>query len=310
MSGSPSSSSRLPEVDYTLPKMSKKRWVVLLLCSFIFGCFVAFPFFQSVENKLKALLATIPGCSISFSKLDYEIFLPKLIMKDVTVPSRCLKLDSAEPVQISEIRLNFRLISFAPFGPHFKLETEIFKNPISAYLTFSLFNHAINIKENIIDLAKVSPLIPNVDLKGKVTINSFVEFNSKNISKLKLVASSKDLIIPGQRIMGFTIFPLAIKNFLVKGQMDDKGKFNLEDFILGDTESPIRSNFKGKIDLKPSNISLSKLDLKGEVFFSDEFLEKLALIKMAMAQYTQKDKFYQLEISGQMGRPQVKSPTK
>ena len=298
------------DLDYSFPKLGKKRWSLIIILAFVIGLFGAFPIFNTLENTIKSTLGSIPGCSISFDKINFHFFLPKVIVSNVNVPGSCYSTASADPLRLEEIRLNFRGISFAPLGPHFKLETEVLGNPLDAYLTFGIFSHAINIKENKIDLSKLSPLFPQVKVKGEIELNALVSFSAKNIGEMKIAATSKNLTVPGQKIFGFTMPLLSIGDFLLKGTMNTKNILKVEDFILGDTESPIRSNFKGKATVNTRNIKSTRLDLKGEVSFSDKLLQDIPLIEMAMQQFDKKDKFYQIGITGQLAHPTVKSPNK
>lgn len=298
------------EIDYSFPKLGKKRWALILTSFFLIGFIGAFPFFLTIENKIKSALSSIPGCSISFKEINFHFFLPKVVVSDVAIPASCYSNKNIAPLELKEIRLNFKGISFAPFGPHFKLETVVLENPINAYLTFGIFSHAINIKDNKFDLSKISPLLPELKLKGEVLLNALLNFSNSNIQELKIAASSKNLMIPGQKIFGFTLPMLNIGDFLLKGQMDQKSVLKVENFILGDTESPIRSNFNGTINLNTRNISSSRLNLNGEVSFSEKFMTDIPLIEMAMQRFTKKDQFYQIAITGQMASPTVKSPDK
>jgi type II secretion system protein N len=190
------------------------------------------------------------------------------------------------------------------------LETDLFKNPIEAYITTGLSAQAVSVQENIIDSAKLKRLFPQVKLSGKVKVDSVVKMDKKGIYDLKLAIQSKDFALPAQSIMGFKLPTLKMNSLFLKAEMNKKNNIKVHDFILGDTDSPIRASFKGDIALNQRFMAASKLNLKGEVAFAQHFLEKFAIIKLFMNKFTKKDEFYQLQLTGPLNRPQAVSPKK
>ena len=77
---------------------------------------------------------------------------------------------------------------------------------------------------------------------------------------------------------------------------------------MGDTDSPLRANFKGKIDLQEGNIAMSPLDLSGEIAFSENFKNSLPLVSMLFQSFSQKDGFYQIRLGGTLGSPKPSAP--
>ena len=85
-------------------------------------------------------------------------------------------------------------------------------------------------------------------------------------------------------------------------------ELRIEKLIMGDTDSPLRANFKGKIDLQDGNTSMSPLDLSGEIAFSENFRQALPLIDMMFQSFNQKDGFYQVRLGGTLGSPKPIAP--
>ena len=132
---------------------------------------------------------------------------------------------------------------------------------------------------------------------------------SKNIiTHLDLKAQSKDLQIPPQNIEGFTTPSLKLNEFYLEAASDTHPRIKIEKLIMGDTDSPLRANFKGKIDLQEGNSSMSPLDLSGEIAFSENFRQALPLIDMMFQSFSQKDGFYQVRLGGTLGSPKPIAP--
>jgi len=298
-------STDLEKIDYSLPQIGKTKWIGLMLTVFFLGIFIYFPITYKMKSILKESLSKIPGCPISYKEIGTEFFFPKLIITDLIVPMSCFN-QYGDPITLKKTNLNFRGLSFSPFGPHFMLETSVLKNNISAYLTAGFGSFAINIRENRLDLKNLLKPVEKVKLTGSVLVDALIKVSNGEISDLKVNLISKDLGFPAQSIQGFKLYNLKLNNLLLKAQNNGKS-LAIENFIVGDANSPIRSSFKGNIKMNTKNVLMSQVDLKGEAFFSKEFIEKYAFIKILMAKFNKKDDFYQIELKGPLSSPSTET---
>ena len=296
-----SADNELEEIDYELPNASKSKWIAGILGILFVSIFLYFPISYKVKSLLRTNISKIPGCPLKYKSISTELFLPKLIVDGLSIPMSCFK-QYGQPIKLNKTYLYFRGFSFSPFGPHFKLETEINKNPISAYLTAGIGGIALNMRENKLDLDKVLKSFPKVKFSGIVEVDALVRLKSGKLNDLKLNIRSKNFMLPAQSIQGFTLGNMKINDLLIQTQMTDN-KLNIKDIILGDTDSPIRAKFNGDIKMHAKNIKMSTLNVKGEVAFSQVFLDKYMIIGMFMKKYDKKDEFYQLKIGGTIGKP-------
>ena len=294
-------------VDYNFPKLGKSKWIIAISFTFVFSVFLYFPISEKINNTVQGLLASNPRCAISYEDISFSFFLPKIIVSNLNIPGSCMG-NGQKDIFLKETFLNIRGLSFTPFGPHFLLETELYKNKIEAYFTIGMGSFALNLQEAKLNLKNLKELIPMVKLEGDVTIDALVEFDTKSITDLKAHIYSKDLIIPAQKISAFSLSPLNIQNFLLKANKTGSNKIQIEELIVGNTNSPIRANFKGPIKLNQRNMAMSQLDLLGEVAFSKSFLEKYSVINLVMGKFTKKDEFYQIKLTGPLTRPNPTSP--
>ena len=128
------------------------------------------------------------------------------------------------------------------------------------------------------------------------------------ISKLSFKAQSKDLQIPSQSIQSFTLPSIKLNDLNIVANSENPPRITVDRLFIGDTDSPIRANFKGKIELLNGAIAMSPLELNGELAFSDHFKQSMPLIDMMFQSYTQKDGFYQLKLGGTLGAPKPMAP--
>jgi len=297
----------IKEIDYELPKLSKSKWILSLAATFFLSLFLYFPISDKINGMIQSTLAANASCALSYEDVSFEFFLPKIVVSNLNIPGRCMGR-SAKDIFLKETKLNIRGLSFTPFGPHFLLETELFKNKIEAYFTVGMGTFALNLQEAKINLKNLKELIPMVKLDGNVTIDALVEFSSQGIEDLKAHIYSKDLIIPAQKVASFSFNSFNIQNLLLKAKKVGPNKIEVEELIIGNTNSPVRANFKGPIKLNNRNFGLSQLDLVGEIAFSKTFLENYSVVNLVMGKFNKKDDFYQIQLTGPLMRPNPTSP--
>jgi hypothetical protein len=297
---------QLDKIDYQYPKHGKFRWLTIILVLFVLTTFSYFPIIFKVKSIIKKQVQTIPGCPIDYLDIETEFFLPKFIIKELTIPSRCFGQFGAPPLKLKNVYLHIRGLSFSPFGPHFMLETDIMDNNIKAYITTGINGVSLNIRENTIEAKLLSLFIKELKLLGQFKIDAFMSTGSEGINDFKLNIRSKDLVVPPQKIASLSIYTLKLNDLLIQSYMQDS-KIIIKDIVIGDMNSPIRANYKGHIDLVQPRFKRSKIDIKGEVKFSEKFIEDYAILKFALPQFTKKDEFYQINLKGPITRPKPSS---
>jgi hypothetical protein len=196
-----------------------------------------------------------------------------------------------------------------PFGLPFRIDTSFGGQNISLYYVLGFNSQMIRLKDQTLNLTKLQPLFgERFKIAGNVTTDLNVSMSKNIITHLDLKAQSKDLQIPPQNIEGFTTPSLKLNEFYLEAASDTHPRIKIEKLIMGDTDSPLRANFKGKIDLQEGNSSMSPLDLSGEIAFSENFRQALPLIDMMFQSFSQKDGFYQVRLGGTLGSPKPIAP--
>lgn len=296
----------LNEIQY---KSKIKIIFVIMLVFFLFT--VSFLNFYPIGDKLKSIIKTSfngRGCKPDFDEIRMEWLLPKIVVTDLKIPAACLDR-TGEDIKFSHLTINWTLINFAPFGIPFRIETDVAGQPLTVYFVQGFGEQMVRIKDQTINLANLQPIIgDSVKLSGKVTVDLNVTRAGNTIKSLGLKAQSKNLQIPPQNLQGFTTPSLKLNEFYLEAISETHPKIQIEKFILGDTDAPLRANFKGRIDLLDGNTAMSPLDMVGEVAFSEAFRQSLPLIDMMFQSFTQKDGFYQIRLGGTLGSPKPIGP--
>jgi hypothetical protein len=297
-----STMSEIQSLDEIQYKSKFKFLIMLVLVFFIF--IISFLQFYPIGDKIKSTIKTSfngRGCNPDFDQIRMEWFFPKIIVSDLVIPSNCLDRQGP-PIKFTHLTLNYQLINFSPFGLPFKIETELGGQPLSIYYVAGIGQQFIRIKDQSINLVRIQPLLgSNFKLGGTVILDLALGLNKGQMSSLRLKAQSKDLQIPPQNIQGFTTPPLKINDFYLEASSENPPRLMIEKLIMGNTESPIRANFKGRISMLDGNFGMSPADLTGEIAFSEQFKKNLPLIEMMFQSFTQRDGFYQVKLGGTIG---------
>lgn len=294
----------LDEINYS----SKLKWfLVFLICGFLFFMsFLSFyPVGDKIKEQMKVHLANVPGCRPDFEQIRVEWFLPKIVISDVVVQAACLK-KVGEPLKFRHLTLNFNLLSFAPFGPLFKISTDFSGQPLEVYYAVGIGGQLIRMEEQKLHLGRLSPFISDsFKLQGDILLDAKIVMDKANLKDVKLYARSINFVIPPQNIQGFSLNFLKVNSFSLKANQESGSQsLNIEELILGDTDSPVRAKFKGPIQLNATNMAFSSVNIIGEVFFSETFKQENPWIDLLVGAYSQKDGFYQIKLGGTLGQLQ------
>lgn len=297
----------LGEIQYK----SKIKIIFLILIAF-FLFVVSFLNFYPIGDKIKSVIKTSfngKGCNPDFDELHMEWFMPKVVVTNLSIPANCLDR-AGESLKFSHLTINYTIINFAPFGLPFRIETSFGGQPIQLYFVQGFFGtQMVRMKDQTLDLQKLQPLMgEKFKISGRMTVDFNASMSKNLLSNLNVKAQSKDLQIPPQSIQGFTTPPLKLNEFYLEANSEAPPRIQVEKLIIGDTDAPMRANFKGKIDLQEGNANMSPLDLAGEIAFSEAFRKALPLIDMMFQSFDQKDGFYLIRLGGTLGSPKPIGP--
>jgi type II secretion system protein N len=297
----------LDEIQY---KSKVKLVLYFLLTFFLFSmAFLNFyPVGEKLKSQIKLLTKNNPGCNPSFDEIRMEWLLPKIIISDLNIPAACLGRQG-EDLKFNFVKLNYHFISFSPLGLPFRLDTEISGQPVSLYYVQGIGKQMIRLKDQKLVLNRLQPLLGgSFKLAGAVTVDLNLLMVANQINKLSFKAQSKDLQIPSQSIQSFTLPNLKLNEFYIEANSEVPPRVTVDRLIIGDPDSPIRANFKGKIELVNGGMAFSPLELNGEMAFSESFKQSMPLIDMMFQSFAQRDGFYQLKLGGTLGAPKPMAP--
>lgn len=296
----------LEEVEYKL-RIKPILVIIFGIILFIVAFLNFFPISNVIKSQLKKNLAGT-GCNPDFDSIRFEWLMPKVIIDDLSLPASCFN-KSGESLKFNFLSLNYHLINFSPIGLPFRIDTEIGGRPLSIYYVQGIGEETIRLKDQKLVLSTLAPIIgENLKLQGSITIDLMMTMESGSLKLLNLKAMSKDFKLPAQRIQDFQLPTLNLNEFYLEADGQNLPQISLNKFILGDSNSPIRANLKGKISKSPMGISESPMELVGEIALSENFRAAQPLVEMLLQAFPQNDGFYQVKLNGTVGAPKTNAP--
>jgi hypothetical protein len=301
------STSEIQSLEDIRYKSRIKTWIFPIILTFIFV--LAFFTYYPVGDQLKVLLKkNLKGtaCNPDYNELRMEWLLPKLIVTDLDLPASCLNR-TGESLKFSHLTINFRLISFTPFGIPFRIDTELNDQPLSVYFVQGFGKRLIRLKDQSLVLNRLQPLLGGkLKMAGNLKLDLSVLLGSDNsLQELTLNAQSKDLQLPSQSVENFTVPMMRVNLLKIEANTENPPRITLNQMFMGDTDSPMRANFKGRVDLQQGNLGFSALNLEGGIAFNENFKQTVPLVDLLFQSYPQKDGFYQVRIGGTLGQPKL-----
>lgn len=289
----------LENVNYSFPKIGKAKLIPAFVCIFLLAFILNFPLMEIVKNKIKTQLSRIPGCSLTVKDINFGILLPKIELNQLNIPKRC----AGKALFLDQLKIYFRGPSFSPIGIATKIETDFEGIPVEAYASLGVSSQIIKLDDMKLALSEINKRFPLVKVNGDVSINAIVEIANNRLGKVNALIESKNFTMPVQNIKGFTLPNMNINSLKLKISQKSKRKMVLEDFVIGDLDSPIRANFKGDITPNSSNFLFSRINLQGEVAFGQSIKDNFGILLNFFNAFPTKDKFYQMRLQGTVGQP-------
>ena len=292
----------LEEINY---KSRIKTFLFVPVCLFILlTAFVSYyPFGDKIKDQIKKV--TGASCPFDYSDVEFEFFLPKMVVSDVILPASCFNKEGPA-IRLDYVNLGFRLISFSPFGIPFKIETQYNRQPVELFYVIGPGGQTVRMIDQRLVLNRLESLMGNFKLGGTVMVDVRMQMDfAQKLTALDVKAESRDFRIPAQSLMGFDFPALTVRKFGLETNSDNFPQLRVAKLILGDPDSPVRMDLKGTINMRePAN--MSPMNLAGELAFSEQFKAQFPVNLLLNEAYTVKDGFYQIALEGILGQPQLK----
>ncbi len=293
------------EIEKPIYKIGLNHYFLLILLSslaLIYGFVSNFSLEKKIEDTLKAQLAKMRSCPVSFEKLNLTYLVPGINLNDISVSPRCYK--GQDDLIINSVQSNIGFPSFSPIGPSLNTVIKDKFSNINIKSAHGLTEHKVRIESRKLSSQSINPLLGLAQIKGNFDLTAVSTLGARDLKSLQLNLKSNNLTIPAQNINSFSIPNLDIRNFSLISNLANKSMLNIKKLIIGDERSPVRANIKGKINLNMKSIIRSKLDLNIVVKFSEQFQESFGIISLFLDSNKQDENgFYTINVTGTLNKP-------
>lgn len=297
----------LDEINYK-SKFKFYLYPIIVIFLFSFSFLNSFPIGEQLKNFMKKNLAGT-ACNPDYDDLRIEWILPKIVVSGLNIPSGCIGR-TGDPLKFTFVSIQFNLISFSPFGIPFKIVSELNGQPMTVYYVQGFGERTVRIKDQPIVISRLQSILSSsFKLSGNLMLDLTAKITNAGLLKdLDFKMRSTDFQLPSQNVQGFNTPNVKLNELYIEALAENSSTVKIDKFIVGDPDSPIRANLKGKIDLQQGNMAFSILDLKGEISFTENFKQTVPLVDLFFQNFSQKDGFYQIRIGGNLGEPKLMTP--
>jgi hypothetical protein len=294
--------NEINEEIYTSSRWTKPRLFIISSFILIIGFLANFSLEDKINKFLLSVLQKNDACPIQFQKAELSYFLPKVVIKSITIPGSCFNQPYSN-LPIHEVVIALHSPSFYPPGIRFHLSLKEGATKVHLYPSVSFFSQYIEVEKTQID-AKIFSVMTSDNkppLAGIIDISGFLKIaNNGNLTDGQLSLVSNNFSIPAQNIKGFNMSPVALNKFSIQSHFSNATTMLIDEIKIGKSNTPIELNLKGKINISPSGLPASVLSLNGTLFLSQYFLNNFSFVKIFFPPNNTTGK-YQMKLEGPLG---------
>ncbi len=274
--------------------------LIILSIVFIVSFLINFSLKDSIKNATITLAESI-GCPLYFKEMQISYLFPKIEIENSTILGKCIGIKDSN-IDVEKLIIAPQLPGIFPPAISFQITIKTKYSQLNVVPRISLQGSSIRIEKSIIRLEELELIFKNIPpIYGKIDIDALIHFNGPQISKGDLRIKSMNLNMQEQNIMGLTVPALPINNIILTGTIEEN-KFTISKFVVGDDNSPIKSSMLGDILINTSDPQFSRINLAGELKFSQDFTTVLP-INLFLPSNISSSNDFKLKITGDFSKP-------
>lgn len=295
----------LQDEIYTGRPFPVPKLIIVGFIAMTLGFFSNFSFSRFIISKIESSLTQNPNCPIQYKKLETSFLLTGITFTDFNIPSQCFNT-MGPSLLFQALKLQWRGISFYPFGLKFRLNVEGVGNKGQAVLALGLPSSMLRIQETQLDADLINTIIGKPKLlKGTLKIEMQSSLSGLDLNDASVLITSNNFSIPSQNISGLNLPPLQLNQLAAKLRLESGQFLNVENITIGSDGAPMIARVQGTIDLNKNNMNLSSLNLEAELKIAPELNESFPILNLFLGNKPQREGFYILKVGGSVGAPQL-----
>lgn len=298
--------NELPDEIYVQSKLNISKLLIGSIILFTLAFLLNFPVSNIIKSKITSAITSNRACPIRFEEINFEWFMPKIIIKNPHVGGSCFNSPGSS-LKLQDLVVRLQSPSFWPLGLKFHTKIKHKLTVLNLYPTIGMSRQVIKIEKSSISHETLRVILGRKSFKfsGDFELNALVKINQGNLTSGDILINSSNLNLPPQKVGGILDLPaMPIGQFQFKSSINAKNLLELKEIRVGNSNSPLLANLEGKIKINPHNTGNSNLDLLGEIKFSQTVLESFAILKAMLSGKEASSKgFYKFNVKGRLSSP-------
>lgn len=296
---------------YSPEEISKVKIFFLCFVLLFIGFLLNFNFSDRVNALVKPMLANNQSCPILYEKLEFELFMPKVIFKNPVILGQCFGQFN-QKLPLKEMNIALQGPSFVPPGIKLKLHAKEGKTVINVIPSLSFGKKVIEIRESKLDANHLAVMFSDgkSPFQGMINVDGVFHLEGNKLSEGKLDMVSRNLVMPEQNIKGFLAPNMNLKTLSLKARVNKDSNLDIREFKLGNG-SPMGLNLRGRIFLNQESFGNSQVNLEGTLQTTPFFLESFALLKLLLPPDPNPNGLFKMKLKGELarlGQPELTNP--
>lgn len=296
---------------YTPEDLSKIKIIFLCFVLLLLGFLVNFNFPDRINAWLKPILANNQSCPIQYEKIEFELFMPKMIFKNPVIHGACFG-QYYQKLPLKEINMAIHGPSFVPPGIKLKLSAKQGNTLINVIPSLSFGKKVIEIRDSKLDAKHMAVLFADgkSPFQGIISIDGVFHLEGSRLTEGKLDLNSRNLVMPEQNIKGFLAPTMNLKTLSLKARVSKDSNLDIREFKLGNG-TPMGLMLRGRIFLNQENFGSSQVTLDGTLQTTPYFLESFALLKLLLPPDPNPSGLFKMKLKGELqrlGQPELTNP--
>lgn len=260
---------------YQISSLSIKIILLASIILFVLGFTINFPLQKIIHDKVSTLISKNPACPMNANELQINWFLPKIAMKSLQIPGRCINLRTGI-ISIEDISIKPGFPSISPLGAKFNISAKTMGTNIKGSIIVGI-TQVIKINKIQISGQTINDLLGNNIFSGNINLSASALMKQNNLQSANFSLSSNNFKILGGKIplgaLPMNIPELDLKFLQLKANLKNN-RIAIKNFTIGDEiKSPVYTELKGTLDLHRHSKMLNNVNLKGELKIDEKLLK-------------------------------------
>lgn len=284
--------------SFPVPKL-----IMIGLSAMMLGFALNFSVGNFVAKGIERTLTQNPTCPIQYQSFEPTFLYSGVSLKNLEVSSQCFNV-MGPSLKFTHATLQWRGLSFYPFGLKFRFDLEGSGNKAQAVLALGLPQSMLRVQETQIDAQLINTIVGRANLmKGQFKIEIQSSLSGLNLEDASVLISSSNFSLPPQNINGLTLPPLQLNQLAAKMRLEGGRFLTIENITLGSDGAPLIAKASGTIELDQININRSPMSLDTELKIAPELNQSFPILNLFLGNKPQRDGFYILKVGGTVGAP-------